>query len=56
MNTPKGHLHLGGGVIAAILCGVVGRAKGCSAMLFAILGFFFSIIALIVVLVIPKRR
>lgn len=52
----KGIFYLIGGIIAAVLCGVIARTKGYSAILFAILGFFFSIITLIVVLVIPKRR
>lgn len=52
----KGIFYLIGGVIAAILCGFIGRAKGYSALLFAVLGFFLSIITLIVVLIIPKKR
>ncbi|MFF1555483.1 deoxyribodipyrimidine photolyase [Rhodococcus erythropolis] len=51
----KGIFYLIGGVIAAILCGFIGKAKGYSALLFAVLGFFFSIITLIVVLIIPKK-
>ncbi len=51
----KGIFYLIGGIIAAILCGLIAKAKGYSAILFAILGFFFSIITLIVVLVIPRR-
>ena len=52
----KGVLYLIGGVIAAVLCGLIAKAKGYSAVLFAVLGFFFSIITLIVVLIIPRRR
>jgi hypothetical protein len=44
-----------GGIVAAILCAVIAKAKGYSALLFAILGFFFSILTLIVVIVIPRR-
>ncbi len=51
----KGILLLIGGVIAAVICALVAKAKGYSALLFAVLGFFFSIITLIVVLVIPRR-
>ncbi len=51
----KGILYLIGGVIAAIICALIAKTKGYSAILFAILGFFFSIITLIVVLVIPRR-
>jgi len=32
-----------GGLIAAVICGVAGRGKGYSPVLFAILGFFFGI-------------
>lgn len=52
----KGVFYLVGGIIAAIVCAVIARFKGYSALLFAILGFFFSIITFIVVLVIPRRR
>jgi sugar phosphate permease len=51
----KGIFYLLGAIIAAILCGVIAKSKGYSALLFAILGFFFSIITLIVVLVLPKK-
>lgn len=52
----KGIFYLIGGIIAAIICGLVAKSKGYSAALFAVLGFFFSIITIIVVLVIPRRR
>ncbi|GAC1601811.1 MAG: hypothetical protein NVS3B21_29650 [Acidimicrobiales bacterium] len=52
----KAVIYLIGGLIAALICAVVAKGKGYSAVLFGILGFFFSIITLIVVLVIPKRR
>jgi hypothetical protein len=42
-------------IIVAIICAVVAKAKGYSAILFAILGLFFSIITLIMVVVIPRR-
>lgn len=51
----KGIFYLIGGVIAAVICAFVAKSKGYSAILFAVLGFFFSIITLIVVLVIPRR-
>jgi hypothetical protein len=51
----KGILLLIGGLIAAVICALVAKAKGYSALLFAVLGLFFSIITLIVVLVIPRR-
>jgi len=43
-------------VSGAVICGLIAKSKGHSTILFAILGFFFSIITLIVVLVIPRRR
>jgi len=53
----KGIFYLIGGIIAAIICGLIAKSKGYSAILFAILGFFFlSIITLIVIVVIPRRR
>ena len=51
----KGIFVLVGGLIAAVICALVAKAKGYSAVLFAVLGLFFSIITLIVVLVIPRR-
>jgi len=51
----KGIFLLIGGIIAAVICGLVAKSKGYSALLFAVLGFFFSIITLIVVLAIPRR-
>lgn len=51
----KGIFYLIGGIIAAILCGFIAKSKGYSALLFAVLGFFFSILTLIVVLVLPKK-
>jgi len=52
----KGLFVIVGSIIAAILCAVIAKAKGRSAILFGICGLFFSIITLIVVLVIPSRR
>ncbi len=52
----KGIFVLIGGIIAALVCGLIAKTKGYSAFLFAVLGFFFSIITLIVVLVIPRKR
>lgn len=48
--------YLIGGLIAAVICAVVAKSKGRSAVLFGILGFFFSIITLIVVLVLPRKK
>ena len=45
-----------GSVIAGVICAFVAKSKGYSAVLFGILGLIFSIITLIVVLVIPRKR
>ncbi len=52
----KGIFVLIGGIIAAVICTLIAKSKGYSAILFAVLGFFFSIITLIVILVIPRKR
>ncbi len=52
----KGIFYLIGGIVAAVICALVAGSKGYSAILFGILGFFFSIITLVVVLVIPRRN
>ena len=52
----KGIFVLIGGFIAAIICGVIAATKGRSALGWGILGFFFSIVTLIVVIVIPSKR
>jgi hypothetical protein len=45
-----------GGVIAAIVCGIIAVAKGRNPLGWGILGFFFSILTLIVVIVIPSKK
>jgi hypothetical protein len=45
-----------GGIIAGIICAVIAGTKGRSAIGWGILGFFFSIITLIVVIVIPSKK
>lgn len=45
-----------GSIIAAIVCAVIAGAKGRSAIGWGILGLFFSIITLIVVIVIPSKK
>lgn len=44
-----------GSVIAAVICAVIAGTKGRSAIGWGILGLFFSIITLIVVIVIPRK-
>ncbi len=43
-------------IIGSVICAFVAKSKGYSAVLFGILGLIFSIITLIVVLVIPRKR
>ncbi len=45
-----------GSLIAAIISGVIAGTKGRSALGWGILGFFFSILTLIVVIVIPSKK
>lgn len=45
-----------GSIIAAIICAVIAGMKGRSAIGWGILGLFFSIITLIVVIVIPSKK
>ncbi|MDT4999630.1 MAG: hypothetical protein QOK12_1735 [Mycobacterium sp.] len=45
-----------GSVIAAIVCAVIAGTKGRSAIGWGILGLFFSILTLIVVIVIPSKK
>lgn len=45
-----------GGIIAAIICAVIAGAKGRNPLGWGILGFFFSILTLIVVAVIPSKK
>jgi hypothetical protein len=52
----KGIFVLIGSVIAAIVCAVIAGTKGRSAIGWGILGLFFSILTLIVVIVIPKKE
>ncbi len=45
-----------GGVIAAIISAVIAGTKGRNPIGWGILGFFFSIVTLIVVAVIPSKK
>lgn len=45
-----------GSVIAAVICAVVASMKGRSALFWGILGLFFSILTLIVVIIIPSKK
>jgi hypothetical protein len=52
----KGIFVAVGSVIAAIICAVIAGTKGRSAILWGVLGLFFSILTLIVVIVIPSKK
>lgn len=45
-----------GSVIAAIICGLVAAMKGRNPFGWGLLGLFFSIITLIVIIVIPSKK
>ena len=45
-----------GSVIAAIVCGIIAGTKGRNPLGWGILGLFFSILTLIVVIVIPSKK
>ncbi|BBX82604.1 deoxyribodipyrimidine photolyase [Mycolicibacterium aubagnense] len=52
----KGIFVAVGSVIAAIICAVIAGMKGRSSLGWGILGLFFSILTLIVVIVIPSKK
>ena len=52
----KGIFLLIGGFIAAIICAVIAAMKGRNPFGWGVLGFFFSILTLIVVIVIPSKK
>ena len=43
-------------VVCALFCGSIAGRKGYSPLLFSILGLFFFLITLIIVLVLPTRQ
>ena len=45
-----------GSIIAAVVCAVIAGTKGRSAFVWGVLGLFFSILTLIVVIVIPSKK
>jgi hypothetical protein len=45
-----------GSIIAAIVCAVVAGTKGRNPIGWGILGLFFSILTLIVIVIIPSKR
>jgi hypothetical protein len=52
----KGIFYLIGGVIAAIVCAIIAATKGRNPFGWGLLGFFFSILTLIVIIFIPSKR
>jgi hypothetical protein len=52
----KGIFYLIGGLIAAVICGLIAATKGRNPLGWGILGFFFSILTLIVVIFIPSKK
>jgi Na+/melibiose symporter-like transporter len=56
LRSIKGVFVAIGSIIAAIICGVVAAMKGRNPLGWGILGLFFSIITLIVIIVIPSKR
>ncbi|OBJ03456.1 deoxyribodipyrimidine photolyase [Mycobacterium sp. 1465703.0] len=45
-----------GSIIAAIVCGIIAMMKGRNPLGWGILGLFFSILTLIVVIIIPNKK
>ena len=45
-----------GSIIAAVVCGVIAATKGRNPLGWGILGLFFSILTLIVVIIIPSKK
>ena len=45
-----------GSIIAAIVCGVIAAMKGRNPLGWGILGLFFSILTLIIVIIIPSKK
>lgn len=45
-----------GSILAAIICGIIAGFKGRNPLGWGILGLFFSILTLIVVIVIPSKK
>ncbi len=42
--------------LLAVLAGLIGRARGRRFWLWALLGFFFPVVAIVVVILLPRRR
>ncbi|WGW13356.1 hypothetical protein LWF01_06205 [Saxibacter everestensis] len=44
------------GIVCAIACNFIAKNKGRGRVLWTVLGFLFSIVSLIIVLVLPKKN
>src|SRR5438093_9421867 len=49
-------IFLIGGIVMAVICGLIAKSKGRSVALWAVLGFFFGLIALIVIALLKKQQ
>lgn len=52
----KGIFYIVWAIIAAIICAIIAATKGRSAFGWGILGLFFHIVTLIVVIVVPSKK
>jgi Na+/melibiose symporter-like transporter len=52
----KGIFVAVGSIIAAIVCGVIAAMKGRNPLGWGVLGLFFSILTLIVVIILPSKK
>ncbi len=55
MNAFSSILGLVVAIVCAIVCRNIATSKGRGPTLWAILGFFFSLIALIIILILPRK-
>ena len=44
------------GILLAVVCSVIARGKGRGPVLWFVLGFFFSCISLVIVLLLPPKE
>ena len=56
INTASSLISLVIGIVFAVVCSRIAVGKGRGPILWAILGFFFSLISLIIILVLPRKN
>ncbi len=56
INTASSLISLVIGIVFAVVCNRIAVSKGRGPILWAILGFFFSLISLIIILVLPRKN